>query len=126
MSIAQRSTRQACLLLACWSILCQLFAQDWPNLHLGQFNCVEIDSIILYKLWYYSVHAIKITKPILFNRPRLTSLTAGTATSSCPDLRQVTVPATQFWREQPQHLDTGASMKMVSSLELSSSLLSRY
>ena len=36
---------QACLLLACRSILCQLFAQDWPNLRWGRFNNVEVDSI---------------------------------------------------------------------------------
>ena len=34
-SVAQRSTRLACHLVACWSILCQLFAQDWPNLWHG-------------------------------------------------------------------------------------------
>ena len=50
-SIAQRSTRQAC-----WSILCQLFAQDLPNLRWGGFNKVEVNSIILYKLRYYSIH----------------------------------------------------------------------
>ena len=48
----KRSTRQAHLLLVCRSILCQLFAQDWPNLCWGRFNKVEVNSIILYKLWY--------------------------------------------------------------------------
>ena len=44
-SVAQRSILQACHLVACWSILCQLFVQDWPNLHWGQFNNAEVDSI---------------------------------------------------------------------------------
>ena len=48
--------RQVRLLLACQSILCQLFAQDWPNLNWSQFNKVEADSIILYKLRYYSIY----------------------------------------------------------------------
>ena len=38
--VAQRSTRQARLLVACRSILCQLFAQDWPNLCWSRFNNV--------------------------------------------------------------------------------------
>ena len=34
-------------------ILCEaLFAQDWPNLRWGQFTNIEVDSIILNKLWY--------------------------------------------------------------------------
>ena len=45
------STRQVC-----WSILRQLFAQDRPNLCWGRFNKVEVNSIILYKLRYYSIH----------------------------------------------------------------------
>ena len=44
-SVRQRSTRQARNLVACWSILCQLFAQDWPNLRWDWFNNVEVDSI---------------------------------------------------------------------------------
>ena len=41
-SVAQRSTRQACPLLAGWSLLCQLFAQDWPSLLWGWFNNIEL------------------------------------------------------------------------------------
>ena len=35
-------TPQVC---ASQSILCQLFAQDWPNLCWGRFNNIEVDSI---------------------------------------------------------------------------------
>ena len=45
LSIAQRSTRQVCHLVWYQSILCQLFAQDWPNLLWGRFNNVEVDSM---------------------------------------------------------------------------------
>ena len=62
-SVAQRSTMQAYLLLACCSILCQLFSQDWPNLHWGRFNNDEVNSIntlqvtILWqKLKFSSIH----------------------------------------------------------------------
>ena len=50
LSISQRSTRPGRLLLVCWSILCQLFAQNWTNLRWGRFNNVEVDLIILFKL----------------------------------------------------------------------------
>ena len=56
-SLTQRSTRLAHLLLTCWSILCQIIVQDWPNLCWGGFNSVKVDSIILYKLRYYSIYA---------------------------------------------------------------------
>ena len=36
---------KACLLLACRLILCELFAQDWPNFHWGRFNGDEVNSI---------------------------------------------------------------------------------
>ena len=56
MSIAQRSTRQASHLVACQSILCKLFAQDWPNLCWARFNNVEVDSINTLQLQYYSIN----------------------------------------------------------------------
>ena len=55
-------TRQARLLLACRSILCQLFAQDWHNLHWGRFKNVEVDSLILNKLRYHSIYEWPLTK----------------------------------------------------------------
>ena len=41
-SVAQRSTRQACRFLAGWSFLCQLFALDWPSFRWGWFNNIEL------------------------------------------------------------------------------------
>ena len=67
------------LLLECRSILCQLFAQDWPNLSWSRFNNVGVDSIILYKLRYWSIQRqspifLSLTKS-LFKISELTSLT---------------------------------------------------
>ena len=44
-------------ILECRSILCQLFAQDRPNLRWGQFKNVGVNSIILYNLRYYTIHS---------------------------------------------------------------------
>ena len=44
---------QARNLVACRSILCELFVQDWPNLSWGRLKNIEVDSI---KRFHNSVH----------------------------------------------------------------------
>ena len=71
MSVAQRSTRQARLLLASGVNLEHLVVQSWPNLHWGRFNNP-------FKLRYYSIHechfVVKQVKEKMLHSLRCASL----------------------------------------------------
>ena len=75
LSVEQRSTRQVCHLVACRSILCQLFAQDWPNLRWGWLNNVEVDSINALQvtvLKHYKREILTLNKSVINYLPKCT------------------------------------------------------